>query len=306
MTQQGRVLDASAVKNFYSQLLHLLEFTRDMDRNIWESRFAEGKNHIHYVFDENVFEFFVGARNQVSKDDNSTIFEDKRKYSAVFHLVHWRDDPANRRQEERWTRINRQTAIVTAEYVLGGDLPGQYERRLYLTEWHAKELMHRFALLEAHFRTKADKSERAASERIQRNIENIIKVTSDPELAVDELFKQAFIPPQDFDTIRNDVHRKLCGCTHLGGKLDRRRSRRASAADSPHLFQGDCGAVFSPPDAVTETQCGGPAGDSRRGPSMAEAHPRRGEREANPYRSAPQFTAPRSRRVVVGLCAMDS
>ena len=67
--------------------------------------------------------------------------------------------------------------------------------------------MHRFALLEAHFRTKADKSERAASERIQRNIENIIKVTSDPEVAVDELFKQAFIPPQDFDTIRNDVHR---------------------------------------------------------------------------------------------------
>jgi hypothetical protein len=201
-------LNDPLVTTFYSQLLHLLEFTRDMDRNTADSRFAKAGNHIHYVFDENVFEFFIGAHHQWSKElPGEMLYEDKRKYSAAFHLEEWRDDPTNNSNERRWTRINRQTALITGEYILGGDLPGQYKQRLYLTEWHATELWRRIRLLLRHFQTKANRAEKAASENIQRNIEAVVSIVSEPDLKVEELIAKADATPLDLDAIYNDIEK---------------------------------------------------------------------------------------------------
>jgi hypothetical protein len=211
MNTQSDGLDDPLVTTFYSQLLQLLEFTRDMDRNTSDSRFAKAGNHIHYVLDETVFEFFIGAHNQTGKDPTDRmLYQDKRKYSAAFHLEQWRDDPTNTSNERRWTRINRQTALITGEYLLGGDLPGQYKQRLYLTEWHATELRRRMLRLLPHFQTKASRSEKAASENIQRGIEAVVSMVSDPELKVEELIAKADIALLDLAAIRSDV-KKLKG-----------------------------------------------------------------------------------------------
>lgn len=198
---------------FYQQLLALLEFTRDMDRNRDDASFARHRQGVHYVFDENVFEFFIGARTQrsdISESDKKIIFEDKRKYSAVFHLFEWRDKPEDQSERADWTRMNRQTALVTAEYLLGGHLPGQKTRRLYITEWHAAELAHRFNLLFKHFTEKA-KSARAKGtniDRDQRDISRIVDLVAKSRPEVSELLAKSALRTTDINLIRADL-RKL-------------------------------------------------------------------------------------------------
>src|SRR5215510_8584479 len=59
MTEHDRSADAVDIKSFYSQLLHLLEFTRDMDRNTDDGKFAKSRGTIHYVLDEELEHVFV-------------------------------------------------------------------------------------------------------------------------------------------------------------------------------------------------------------------------------------------------------
>jgi hypothetical protein len=140
------------VRDFYTRLLHLLEFTRDMDRNTFDAEFASRPGRtIHHVFDENVIEFFIGARDQPLSADGMPVFNDKRYYSAHFHQKIWRDRPDDDSREAMWIRINRQLAIVTGEYLFAGALPGQRDGQIYLTEWHWQELMVRLRRLYHHF-----------------------------------------------------------------------------------------------------------------------------------------------------------
>jgi len=214
MTEHDRSADAVDIKSFYSQLLHLLEFTRDMDRNTDDGKFAKSRGTIHYVLDENVFEFFVGARTQHSaggrsEDLPASVYEDKRKYSAVFHLDAWRDRPSDNSKERHWTRVNRQTAVITAEYLLASALPGQSERKLYLTEWHWRELKGRFKVLLDHFVSRANKaiSEKPPMDHIQHEIDAVLKLAHNPDVEVAELIAGARLEPIDRIDIEHDVAR---------------------------------------------------------------------------------------------------
>src|SRR5262245_20047440 len=211
MTEHDRSAEAVDIKSFYSQLLHLLEFTRDMDRNTDDAKFARAGT-IHYVVDENVFEFFVGARTQHAisrgkEGKGESLYEDKRKYSAVFHLDAWRDRPTDNFKERHWTRVNRQTAVVTAEYLLASPLPGQSDRRLYLTEWHWRELKGRFKALFDHFVAKANKAiaEKMPLDHIQHEIDAVLKRAQDPVAQTAELIAHVPLDPIDRADIERDV-----------------------------------------------------------------------------------------------------
>ena len=201
------------IREFYSRLLRLLEFTRDMDRNNSDSTFvARGKrNVIHYVFDENIFEFFIGARDQYGLDERNarSIYSDKRKYSSVFHLKAWRDEPNDDSNEKRWIRVNRQTAAVTAEYLFSGRLPGQAESRIYLTEWHWTELLNRFHVLYDHFRHKA----KAATDRkepldaVLRSIQEVRELAAADTMTAERLAESLHLTSPDRDGLLGDLKR---------------------------------------------------------------------------------------------------
>src|SRR6202035_2518728 len=110
------------------KLKRLLDLSANIYANERDSAFRhiDSKNErpqeIIYVFDQTVLEMFIAL------DD------EPRKYSAAFHLAEWRDfDETTRLQigesalEEIWTSFNRQTAIITGEYLLSGRLPGQID-----------------------------------------------------------------------------------------------------------------------------------------------------------------------------------
>src|ERR1700743_2998633 len=114
-----------------TRLRKLLDFSGDIERNESDAAFAAGGGKIIYVFDENVFEYFIGATSQertdLSKKDieddfeEQWIFHDTRKYPAIFHLKEWLDPGENRKDE--WTKLNRQNAIITSEFLFSGNLP---------------------------------------------------------------------------------------------------------------------------------------------------------------------------------------
>src|SRR5262249_13968058 len=65
----------------------------------------------------------------------------------------------------------------------------------------------RIGRLLQHFQTKATRSEKAASESIQRSIEDVVKIVAAPGIKVRELLEKANIPELDFDGIRSDVQK---------------------------------------------------------------------------------------------------
>lgn len=109
------------------QFWRLLEFTRDIDRNEDDSSFAQGGGTILYVFDENVFEFFIKPQ----------AFS---RYAELFHTNLWfgRDSVS-----DDLRRISAQSALVASEYLFSGDLPGQKNRAIHMAEYHFGELRHR-------------------------------------------------------------------------------------------------------------------------------------------------------------------
>ncbi|MBX9792486.1 MAG: hypothetical protein K2Y37_26595, partial [Pirellulales bacterium] len=85
---------------------------------------------IVYVFDHTVLEMYLAL-------DDST-----RKYSAAFHLTEWRRTSRIENKsdlEKVWTSINRQTAIITSEFLLSGELLGQIDGQFYMTSGHYEE-----------------------------------------------------------------------------------------------------------------------------------------------------------------------
>ena len=119
LSSRGRVL---------MQLWRFLELTRDIERNDEDTRFARSDGRIDYVLDENVFETLIDpVRNA--------------RFVRLFHS-NAMDLPLEQAERDS---ISAQSALVTAELLLHGRLPGQDDSKpLYLTEWHYTELSMRF------------------------------------------------------------------------------------------------------------------------------------------------------------------
>lgn len=110
------------------QVLRLVDITRDIERNrddaLWK---ANGKT-IDYVFDENIFELFIDPK-------------DMREVSATFHGAAW--SPPHGDGARNRAAIAAQAALITSEYLMSGQLPGQRDEAIHMTEWHMWELKQR-------------------------------------------------------------------------------------------------------------------------------------------------------------------
>ena len=100
----------------------LLELSHDIDMHEHDRRWAARGATILYVFDQNVFELFIAP------------------------YQHWRQvlftaDSLSNVDSVRQTAL--QSALVTGEDLLSGDLPGQQGGAVYVTEWHHSEFLDR-------------------------------------------------------------------------------------------------------------------------------------------------------------------
>jgi hypothetical protein len=110
-----------------SQLSKLLEFTRDISRNESDTNFAEAGGKIIYVFDTNVFELFIEP-------------DARSRYAEIFHSPVWLQDRPN---ISELRNFSAQSALVAAEFLFSGRLPGQENSYIHMTEWHFGELASR-------------------------------------------------------------------------------------------------------------------------------------------------------------------
>lgn len=102
----------------------LLELTRDMDRNESDADFIRNGGKILYVFDENIFELFIRPQAYLKY----------ARYIELFYADYWRDEIDDVAVADNMREINAQSALITAEYIFSGVLPGQESGSIYMTE----------------------------------------------------------------------------------------------------------------------------------------------------------------------------
>jgi hypothetical protein len=109
------------LKPLVRQLGHLIDVTRIIDRNGEDGVFsAQAGAEICYVFDTNVIQMFLEPyRNP--------------HYAEVFHNEIWNAS------SDRNKEINTEACLLAAEYLLSGGLPGQKDRRWYMSRAHHAE-----------------------------------------------------------------------------------------------------------------------------------------------------------------------
>lgn len=123
---------------FRRRLATLIEISAEMSLNAEDGLFSrarvrDSESKIYYVFDQNVFEFFVNP-------DSRT-----RKYSALFHQEEWRDESMD--PEDYWILVNEMHAVQTAEYLLSGSLPGQEDHLVLMTSTHKHQTAQSYSVL---------------------------------------------------------------------------------------------------------------------------------------------------------------
>jgi hypothetical protein len=107
---------------FLRKLGHLINITRIIDRNTDDVSFAE-EGEIVYIFDTNVVQMFLQPfRNP--------------HYAELFHAsilaVQGSSDALDQ-------EINEQSCLLTAEYLVSGNLPGQKDGKWHMTRRHWEE-----------------------------------------------------------------------------------------------------------------------------------------------------------------------
>jgi hypothetical protein len=113
------------------RLLRIANISRDLDRSREDTQFAEGLGKIIYVLDENIFEMFIKP------------FEHDRKVET-FYSPEWGSKRVNARVRRRY---EAQSALIAAEHLICGNLPGNADNQLYMTEPHRWELFARLGEL---------------------------------------------------------------------------------------------------------------------------------------------------------------
>jgi hypothetical protein len=200
------------------KLKRLLDLSANIYANERDSTFRriDSKNErpqeIIYVFDQTVLEMFIAL------DD------EPRKYSAAFHLAEWRDfDETTRLQigesalEEIWTSFNRQTAIITGEYLLSGRLPGQIDGQFYMTRGHYEE----FGRAVDRRSIESEKEFKRIGESITQNV-----------IGLNKLFSEGNASELNGDPYLSDDLRGLFGDSFLNSEksAEFRRARRMANA----------------------------------------------------------------------------
>src|SRR6185312_2203345 len=100
----------------------MLNLVLDIERSKQDAEFQEQNGRVHYIFDENIFEMFVRPKRM--KALTSTFY-------SPFLLKYSEGD-----KRTAWKSFAAQSALLTAEYLLSGELPAQFSKMIYMTTWH--------------------------------------------------------------------------------------------------------------------------------------------------------------------------
>ena len=114
-------------------LFRFLDLSRDLEHATGTtSSFNRDGGRISYVLDENIFEIFVRP-------------DDDRGELVSLHSRLWSDVQPGAKRPPDQPSFPAQSALLTSEYLLSGELPGQADPRLFMTEWHRWELAYRMS-----------------------------------------------------------------------------------------------------------------------------------------------------------------
>ncbi len=99
----------------------LTEIARTIDINRYDGEFRQVPNaRIYYVFDTNIFQLFLKPFTY-------------SRYLELFESPNWTTSRSN-------FSVNSESALVSAEYLFGGELPLQQNDDVIITSWHHMEL----------------------------------------------------------------------------------------------------------------------------------------------------------------------
>lgn len=218
-----------------SWALAALDLYLDMERNLSDNQYADhAGNEIIYTFDEDIFELFVGGHDQPNTSKGSgRIYTDRRRAVGVFHTRAWRSLHERHRlsatEEAHRAQINRQSAMLTTEWLFGGHLPGRKSSAVYITRPHFRELSSRWEILMATLRPQiaaATELERRHISELEDDQATAAASTNPPDgRTVTEYIRNA---PQPLRTDLDELWREINATAH---------SRRAGHRDARSFWQ---------------------------------------------------------------------
>lgn len=146
-----------------------LDLCLDMERNLSDSRFGSKSenNEIVYAFDESVFELFVGGLDEPPTGTVGDVYFDRRRSVGVFNVREWRAKPTLPPADERnRISLNRQSAILTTEWLFSNSLPAMNKRGyIYMSRGHLLELKTRWEKLSTYYYSLVRNTDLHAQER---------------------------------------------------------------------------------------------------------------------------------------------
>jgi hypothetical protein len=207
-------------------IFRFLDLSRDLERNRDDALFKREGGKINYVFDASVFELFVNP-------------QDQRGRPASLHTFWWALH-SDQEALARWPTFVSQTVLLTCEYLFSGNLPGQRDGTLYMTQWHRWELARRVEQLaqgyEDLWRGASEDQRRTWLEQFSNPVDDSGSQSShdasDPDLLDD------FRRLQSETTASSDLLKKFKGIRH---------ALRAFAADEVVEPREQLARIVTPP-----------------------------------------------------------
>lgn len=147
----------------------MLNLVLDLEQNRNDQAFCSGSENehrkIHYVLDENVFEMFIQPRKM-------------KAAASTFYSPFWLKVSTD---HSAWSDFAAQSALVTSEYLLSGELPGQDGKRIYMTEWHRGELSRRIIDIFKELRQEFQAAEtRGETTELETTLKELLAIRSEP------------------------------------------------------------------------------------------------------------------------------
>jgi hypothetical protein len=136
------------------QVLHLVNISRDLERNHDDSIFHMDGGEIVYVLDENIFELFIRPfRNRESVETF---------YGDLWH--------ASGKGNRLWRSFEAQTALITSEFLITRVLPGAKTDTIFMAQPHRWELAHRVEALTEELRSEVRRNPAKVEAELARKI----------------------------------------------------------------------------------------------------------------------------------------